>query len=254
MKKAITTGTVIAVCLLVFTVLALTACTDKKDDATVGQLGDYDAFLASLTETGFRYNEDKPDTDSFLSVTRKPIWIGDEIISIYEYESSAAMEADAAGIDNSGFSISSQGKHTNVSWVSNPYFFKKDTLIINYVGENDDIIRFLSSKFGTPFAGYGVNAYEHESRNLNALVPSIMIEGTLYLMSQKENLVIEIPENDYLGRIGSTVPLSEWPTENEQANIDVEDAPYAEYGNGIVVLWNGEWTLFLTEQERLLEE
>jgi hypothetical protein len=96
------------------------------------------------------------------------------------------------------------------------------------------------------------NAQEVQSPN--ALVPSIMIEGTLYLMSQKENLVIEVPENDYLGRIGSTVPLSEWPTENEQANIDVEDAPYAEYGNGIVVLWNGEWTLFLTEQERLLEE
>ena len=87
----------------------------------------------------------------------------------------------------------------------------------------------------------------------NALVPSIMIEGTLYLMSQKEKPAIEIAESEYLGFITSTVRLSEWPTENGQANIDVEGAPYAEYGNGIVVLWNGEWTLFLTEQDRLLE-
>ena len=87
----------------------------------------------------------------------------------------------------------------------------------------------------------------------NALVPSIMIESTLYLMSQKEKPVVEIAESDYSGTIISTVPISELPIENGQANIDVEGAPYAEYGNGIVVLWNGEWTLFLTEQERLLE-
>jgi hypothetical protein len=87
----------------------------------------------------------------------------------------------------------------------------------------------------------------------NALVPSIMIEDTLYLMSQKEKPVIEIAESEYSGIVMSTVSLSEWPTENGQANIDVEGAPYAEYENGFVVLWNGEWTLFLTEQERLSE-
>ena len=147
----------IALCTAILVVLVLVAgCSDKNDNATERQLGDYDAFLVLLTENGFSYTEDKPDTDSFLSVTRRPIWIGDEIISIYEYESRNAMDADAAGIDSSGFSMSSQGRHTNVSWVSNPYFFKKDTLIINYVGENDDIIRFLSSNFGLPFAGYGV--------------------------------------------------------------------------------------------------
>jgi len=87
----------------------------------------------------------------------------------------------------------------------------------------------------------------------SALVPSIMIEGTLYLMSQKEKPDIKIAESGYLGTINSTVPLSEWPTVNEQANIDVGGAPYAAHGNGLVVLWNGEWTLFLTVQERLME-
>ena len=88
----------------------------------------------------------------------------------------------------------------------------------------------------------------------NALVPSVMIEGTLYLMSQKEKPSIDIAESDYSGVILSTVPLSEWPTENGQANIDIKGVPYAEYGNGFIVLWNGEWTLFLTDHERLLEE
>jgi len=87
----------------------------------------------------------------------------------------------------------------------------------------------------------------------NALVPSVMIDGTLYLMSQNRRPVIEVSENEFLGTIISSVPLSEWPSENGQANFDAEGAPYAEYGNGFVVLWNGEWTLFLTAQERLLE-
>ena len=87
----------------------------------------------------------------------------------------------------------------------------------------------------------------------NALVPSVMIEGALYLMSQNRKPDIEIDENDFVGTILSTVPLSEWPTENGQANFGADGAPYAEYGNGYVVLWNSEWTLFLTAHERLLE-
>ena len=43
----------------------------------------------------------------------------------------------------------------------------------------------------------------------NALVPSVMIEGTLYLMSQKEKPVIEMAESDYSGVILSTVSISE---------------------------------------------
>jgi hypothetical protein len=122
------------------------------------------------------------------------------------------------------------------------------------LGENTE---FATSSVDTGqkwYDAYITNDQTQMVQSPNALVPSVMIEGTLYLLSQKENPVIEIAESDYSGVIMSTIPLSEWPTENEQANIDVEDAPYAEYGNGIVVLWNGEWTLFLTEQERFSEE
>ena len=87
----------------------------------------------------------------------------------------------------------------------------------------------------------------------NTYLPSIMINNTLYLLSGKEKSVIEINENDYIGKITSVVPLTQIPIENEQANIDIEGSPYAEYQNGIVVLWNEEWTLFVTETELLSE-
>ena len=36
---------------------------------------------------------------------------------------------------------------------------------------------------------------------------------------------------------------------NGQANFDAKGAPYAKYENGIVVLWDRKWTLFVTHDE-----
>ena len=72
------------------------------------------------------------DNDSFLSVPRKPILIGDEIISVYVYESNKDMEQDSKYIGKDGCSIFRPGNSVEISWVSLPHFFKKDTLIINY--------------------------------------------------------------------------------------------------------------------------
>jgi len=81
----------------------------------------------------------------------------------------------------------------------------------------------------------------------NTYLPQIMLNDTFYFLSGDEAPIVEISENDYLGRITSTVPLSQRPTQNGQANFDADDAPYALFENGIVVLWNGEWSLFLSE-------
>ncbi len=77
----------------------------------------------------------------------------------------------------------------------------------------------------------------------NAKPPSIMVDNVLYYSTGKE-IPAEIDEADYLGRITSIVSISQLPTQNNQANIPFEDAPYAKYGDGIVVLMNEEWTLF----------
>jgi len=45
-------------------------------------------------------------------------------------------------------------------------------------------------------------------------------------------------------RITSTVPLSQWPEEDGQANFDILGAAYANTSDGIVVFIDNEWTLF----------
>ena len=133
------------------TLLSLVSCTKSDNKET----SNYAFFIQLLAENGFQYTEENPDTEfSFLSVARKPVLIGDDIISVYEYESNAAMEADASCIDKSGFSVMLPDRGSNISWVSNPYFYKKDMIIVNYVGENERILAFLSESFGEPFAGH----------------------------------------------------------------------------------------------------
>ncbi|MCL2766756.1 MAG: hypothetical protein FWD21_03630, partial [Peptococcaceae bacterium] len=106
-----------------------------------------------------------------LSVAVRYLLIGDEVLAIYEYSSKKAMESDADSIDKSGFSVSFPDRSTQVSWVSDPYFFKKDLIIVNYVGTDESIISFLKENFGDQFAGHGyqvetVELLEEEAPNV----------------------------------------------------------------------------------------
>ena len=81
----------------------------------------------------------------------------------------------------------------------------------------------------------------------NALLPQIMIDGTMYYLNGESPFDIEVNENDYSGRILSVVPLSEQPIENNQANFGTEGEPYIKYENGFAVKWGDKWSLFVTE-------
>ncbi len=133
------------------TLLLLTSCSQE----ITNNESDYTAFLNLLNADEFQYTEAEVDNDSFLSVPRKPVFIGDEIISIYEYASNEVMEEDSKCIDKGGCSISVPGKSAKISWVSYPHFFKKNTLIIQYIGEDEQILEFLNTNYGAEFAGYG---------------------------------------------------------------------------------------------------
>ena len=77
----------------------------------------------------------------------------------------------------------------------------------------------------------------------NALVPTVMVDDVLYSIADRE-VFVNAEDSEILGRITSTVPVSELPTENGQANIPFQDAPYARFKNGVVLLMDGKWTFF----------
>lgn len=72
------------------------------------------------------------------------------------------------------------------------------------------------------------NVYEEpHSADPNTYLPQFKINGMTYYLEGSRNTVAEIAESEYLGRIETTVPLSQRPAENGQANFDAGGAPYA---------------------------
>ena len=93
---------------------------------------------------------------NFIPTIRKRMIIGEESIDIYLYSNNKKMENDAENIDSGGCQYTSTGifsRTVNVSWVSEPHFYKKGKIIVLYVGTNEKIISDLKDILGEEFAG-----------------------------------------------------------------------------------------------------
>ena len=78
-------------------------------------------------------------------------------------------------------------------------------------------------------------------------LPSIMLDGVLYHLSDKGEMSGDVDPSAIQGEITSTVPLTQLPKEHGQANFGSAGDPYAFTSDGLVVLFNNEWTLFTAD-------
>lgn len=93
------------------------------------------------------------------------------------------------------------------------------------------------------FVGCGAKESKDTPDTPNAKPPAIMVNSTIYYSTGKE-IVIEIDESEFLGHISSVISIAKLPSEDGQANIPYEGAPYAKYQEGIVVLMDDVWIFF----------
>ena len=83
----------------------------------------------------------------------------------------------------------------------------------------------------------------------NATIPMIMYKNNLYRTTGKQ-IPAEIDESAIVGYINSVVPLSQFPSNEGEANFGEVGDPYALTADGLLVLLNNEWTIFeLLSQE-----
>lgn len=76
--------------------------------------------------------------------------------------------------------------------------------------------------------------------------PMIMVEGQIYMDTGKQ-IEVKIDASAILGTITSSVDGTQKPTQNGESNFGCEDAPYAYYNDGLVVLLEDRWTYFEKE-------
>jgi len=111
--------------------LIFVACSGDNQPERFHNALHYTAFLELLETNGFSFEESGTDAASWLSVNARHIRIEDEVISIYEYDSTEAMLQDSTYISKSGFSIDNRttGQAVEISWEYHPYWFKQDYVI-----------------------------------------------------------------------------------------------------------------------------
>ena len=140
MKKMVLSLVLIATAIFIF------GCSKKNSDTA------YKDLITNLGKMDFSIVAEDVEKD-ILQGQRKWLTINEnENISVYLYESSEKMEEDASYVHKGGSSYSNGKNDVEISWVSLPHFFKKDNIIVLYVGENPEVINALKELLGAQFA------------------------------------------------------------------------------------------------------
>lgn len=130
--------------LLVFS-LFLTACGGQPAAA----VEDYDSLVEALRAAGATVEPGDPVEQVFFTVTGQIIKVNGADVQVFEYETTEAMEADAAQVSPDGGSIGT----SMVTWVATPHFYKAGRVLVLYVGDDPAIVDLLEGVLGLQFAG-----------------------------------------------------------------------------------------------------
>lgn len=79
-------------------------------------------------------------------------------IGVFVYEDADAAQADAACVsaDGAGYdreSTNGTGYNVRTSWADAPHFYRKDNVILRYIGSDADVLTALEAVCGAQFAG-----------------------------------------------------------------------------------------------------
>lgn len=153
--------------------------------------------------------------EDFLPTTRKRMKFNYDVIDIYIFNGDKEMEVEAANIDKDGCGYTNGNKSLKVSWVSFPHFYKKGSLIVQYVGEDEKIISDLMDILGEQFAGYsGITVRNNDDTvkpdfpvplGINANLSDEEIKGVLEYWKHDDEWILTMPSkngDDNLWNIG----------------------------------------------------
>ena len=163
MRQASTWGRGSAARVLVSSLLLLVATvgcpalgTDRQEPGQLqGQpargrpVRDYASLLANLRATGARVTPAGKVVQPFFSVSGKAIQVNGEAVQVFQYRDAARTDEQAALVSRNGSTVGT----TKVHWLGPPHFYKREKLLVLYIGENDQVLRALEGALGHPFAG-----------------------------------------------------------------------------------------------------
>lgn len=129
--------------------LLLSACLLLAAAGTAAQGAGYASFLRSLRAESTSIRQEGEVEQPFFSVKGRLISLYGDHVQVFEYPSSAKADAQAALVSPDGRTVGTAKPH----WLGNPHFYKKERLLVLYLGDNEKVLKALEARLGRQFAG-----------------------------------------------------------------------------------------------------
>ncbi|TKB78602.1 MAG: hypothetical protein E8D45_04305 [Nitrospira sp.] len=140
-----------ALALIAFVVSGF-ACAVSQDSDTGKEGGsrmDRAAFVAELKKAGHVVESKGPVVQPFMSIQGLFLGIDGNDVQTFEYASETAAKTEAGKIAPDGSTVGD----TRIAWVEPPHFFRKEKLLVLYVGVDRKVRESLEFMLGPQIAG-----------------------------------------------------------------------------------------------------
>ena len=143
-------------CAVIAIILVFVGCGGGETTTTSnGEATSYESFVKNLLDSGASVQMIGAVNQPFLSGQGRLVRVNGEDIQVFEYPNEDLTDQDTALVAPDGCCVGT----TNISWMGTPHWYKKDRLIVIYVGDNPSMRNLLENIFGSQFAGATFGAY-----------------------------------------------------------------------------------------------
>ena len=132
----------VIILLLFFSLIPLVGCGAPPGSQT-------NTFVTDLRGTGAEVVMGGTVQQPYFSVEARILKVNGEEVQVFEYAYASTANSQGSRVSNTGSTIGT----SMISWVNTPHFFKKNGLIVLYVGRNQSILDALKKVLGEQFAG-----------------------------------------------------------------------------------------------------
>lgn len=114
-----------------------------------GKMSGYMTLVENLRAVGAAVETRGEIRQPFFSIAGQRIEVNGEDVQVFEYVDVATAEVEALTVAPDGSYVST----TMLTWIATPHFFKADSLIVIYVGDDARVIKALEDLLRPQFAG-----------------------------------------------------------------------------------------------------
>lgn len=225
---------------MVFSIMLLlvVGCHSKTNSNILSQ----EDIILELQNEGYQVSYEKINKNIYDGECYLLTIDENEVLYVYVYPSEEKAKIDISYIGSSGGSYDNGKMGINIEWVSIPYYYHKDNLLLMYIGENDHIIKDLSELYGDDLFSHVktsnrlTTTLKHEDiiKDMESKNYQVTYEKTDKDILEGERYWLTLDDNEHLGVYvyESAVKASE-----DASYIDSKGGSYASPSSNIEIDW-----------------